>query len=1015
MLKRKLLSLLLATCLCSSVIIPFISTTVFAEGTTTITVDPSKQGNTVGALSENMACWSLNSYWTTVAASQPANYFSQNYPSIKRIELFSATGGGYTSKAESVDYNVSNMTGATITVLFQTSVEPPDDMKFWGINSNNWVSTQITKWTKTDTLIAGNSWTKRVYTINSIPSGTTIFKVQFPVGGLNSYNPQLSRVVITAANSITDDLNDWSKVGGHTQNLTFDTQNSGILEDTSRVMRTTNTRFTPYERITYNYSNITLFEVTALFASTDECIDDLQFFSSPDNSTWTQQTGWTNVDTLINENTWTKRVYTINSLPAGTNYIKVCFPAAGTNSWNPQLGQVIITAGTVITDNLNDWSKSSSHTSGLTFDTLNAAVLGDTSRVMRTNNYEGYPGTNFDRDLFKEPQNRNVLNDYDFSTLITACHNIVNQGLKPHIRLGNVPVKYSSSPAVGAFGTNVRPPDDYNVYYNYIKAIADAMKNEFGINEVKSWVWGMTAEIENRDWFCANDETSISTKIEFFKMYDYTVAALQDSLGASNVKVGVHSMIQVDGLWDRLEFIDHCAFGTNYKTGLTGTQLNYIDFSYYEAQAGNSGELENISGALGLCQSVDKLRDRAIQDGLTNLEYGIGEAGIGSDLDWRFIVNNNMGNSYEGSFDALIFKKLNDLSIKSWSRWALNTEVLWEGVPGVSSHVNYLAYKMLGENRVDAYKSGTPAESNDIVDSIAGFNSSANTIHVMAFNHNPSFTATGSEDAAINIKNIQPVTGNTVTVKKWMIDDANGNFWPTWWADRASHGVSDVTVNNYSPLSLTVPSTMTVLADKDYWYSRVPTYQNLAALSYTTTTPALSNNTLTLTSTIAQHGVVFYEITNACLVTTPTSQAKTITDNLDNWRVCNSHTSGLAFDTGNASALGDTSRAMRTDTNNTQNVIYNAIGINSISATGLFATDNEAINDFKFYTSPDRKTWTLQTSWSKMDTLINSGNWTKRVYTLGSVPSETNYVKIEFPAGGANSWNPQLSQVQVNY
>ncbi len=68
---------------------------------------------------------------------------------------------------------------------------------------------------------------------------------------------------------------------------------------------------------------------------------------------------------------------------------------------------------------------------------------------------------------------------------------------------------------------NKRPPDDYNAYYSYIKAIADALKNRFGISEVKTWNWSVMKEFDNPSWFEAADGTAASSKIEFFKLYDY--------------------------------------------------------------------------------------------------------------------------------------------------------------------------------------------------------------------------------------------------------------------------------------------------------------------------------------------------------------------------------------------------------------------------------------------------------------------------------------------------------------
>ena len=67
----------------------------------------------------------------------------------------------------------------------------------------------------------------------------------------------------------------------------------------------------------------------------------------------------------------------------------------------------------------------------------------------------GATGGNDRRDCFKDPANRAVLDDYDFSRLVAGCRNIVRLGLKPYLKLGNVPRKFSSNIDSGDFGMNM--------------------------------------------------------------------------------------------------------------------------------------------------------------------------------------------------------------------------------------------------------------------------------------------------------------------------------------------------------------------------------------------------------------------------------------------------------------------------------------------------------------------------------------------------------------------------------
>ena len=86
------------------------------------------------------------------------------------------------------------------------------------------------------------------------------------------------------------------------------------------------------------------------------------------------------------------------------------------------------------------------------------------------------------RDLFKDPSDRNVPDDYDFSRLVKNCAGILSLGAKPHLKLGGVPLKYTTDPEACVFSENANPPDDYDVYYAYIRACAQALVDE-GIAE----------------------------------------------------------------------------------------------------------------------------------------------------------------------------------------------------------------------------------------------------------------------------------------------------------------------------------------------------------------------------------------------------------------------------------------------------------------------------------------------------------------------------------------------------
>lgn len=159
---------------------------------------------------------------------------------------------------------------------------------------------------------------------------------------------------------------------------------------------------------------------------------------------------------------------------------------------------------------------------------------------------------------------------------------------------------------------------------------------------------------------------------------------------------------------------------------------------------------------------------------------------------------------------------------------------------------------------------------------------------------------------------------------------------------------------------------------------------------------------------------MLYEITNV----TSIGNLVSVTDDINDFSKMNAHSSGLFFDSLNVAALRDTRRAARTTAGPTPEfVTYFYNNQKSVTLTGLFDSTTEPINNFKLYTSSTGASgsWVLQSGYTTNDTPINSNLWTRRVYNWPSLTAGTNYVRVEFPTGGLQNWDPQLSQVTIQY
>lgn len=468
-------------------------------------------------------------------------------------------------------------------------------------------------------------------------------------------------------------------------------------------------------------------------------------------------------------------------------------------------------------------------------------------------------GGNASRDLFVDPYNFDVLDDYDFSSLIANCKGIIELGAKPHLKLGSVPLKYSSRAQMGeSFGTNIYPPDDYNVYYNYIAAMAQALVDEFGAEEVLKWRFGVMTEYENADWFMAVDKTPESSAEAYMKLYDYTVAALQDVIG-ENIFVGAHSMTVTEGLWDERLFINHCASGTNYKTGEKGTRICFLSASFYDYSPG-----EYTSGKT-LTETIEFLRESADEAGLKGLIFGIDEGrllcGNSSGANDTQLLTRIVGYTYQAAYDARIYKQLFDCGGDYFSAWGYLSNGLFDGNPTVSWHVAKNISGFAGAKRVYTEKSKSGVVYNAQVDCVSAYDEESGTLRIMAYNFKNDVDYDKSIDLSLKI-NAPQFNGKTVKITACTVDDSC-NYFDEWVKDRETYGIGNDCFS-WSPDDPQIDSPVTLeneAARNIYFTELREKYVERSRLKPVVQTVTVENSVINLDAELAANGVVFYEIT----------------------------------------------------------------------------------------------------------------------------------------------------------
>lgn len=462
-------------------------------------------------------------------------------------------------------------------------------------------------------------------------------------------------------------------------------------------------------------------------------------------------------------------------------------------------------------------------------------------------------GGNAQRDLFKDPYDMSVTDDYDFTRLIENCRGILRMGAKPTLKLGSVPMKYTADYKLGGFETNIYPPDDYDVYYDYIAALARSLVDAFGKDELLLWHYGVMTEYENDDWFMSKSGDPEQSARDYCKLYDYTVAALEDEIG--EVYVGAHSMSVTEGLWDEELFIKHCAEGVNYKTGKTGSRLCYLSASFYDSKPGK------FTSGKTLPQTINDLRACAEKYGLYGLDYGVDEgrilSGTVSGAEKSDLLSRSVGYTWQAAYDARMYAQMIDNDIDYFSAWSYHSGGMLSGNPTVSYHTAQNISRFDGAKKAAVSRVKIGAIPGAEINLCAAYNENDETLHIMAYNFKNKLNYKRSADIKTYIYAPQFSDG-TVSVTEYMIND-DCNYFDEWCEDRKKYGIDDecfawspqdgwISGNLKDPESIRIYNEL---------YSK---YSECSVLTPVTYQAQVKDGKIELDTTLDPSAVIFYEI-----------------------------------------------------------------------------------------------------------------------------------------------------------
>ncbi|MEI6712298.1 MAG: beta-xylosidase [Verrucomicrobiota bacterium] len=219
---------------------------------------------------------------------------------------------------------------------------------------------------------------------------------------------------------------------------------------------------------------------------------------------------------------------------------------------------------------------------------------------------------------YKEDANGNAVYDWTINDRIFDAY--LERGLKPYAQLGFMPEALSSNPenyphnvpvgempGKGKAGYN-QPPKDYakwgDLAYQWVKHCVE----RYGVAEVNQWYWEVWNEPDLPQYWKGTTE-------EYCKLYDYAVYGIRRALPTA--RVGGPEVSGGTGKGLLKEFLNHCAYGTNYVTGEKGAPLDFVSFHAKgspkfvdgHVRMGMSNQLNNINNAFSVINEFPEYKN----------------------------------------------------------------------------------------------------------------------------------------------------------------------------------------------------------------------------------------------------------------------------------------------------------------------------------------------------------------------------------------------------------------------
>ncbi len=393
---------------------------------------------------------------------------------------------------------------------------------------------------------------------------------------------------------------------------------------------------------------------------------------------------------------------------------------------------------------------------------------------------------------------------YSWTILDRIFDSFHASGVKPLVEIGFMPEALSTHPEPyrhnfpqGSVYTGwAYPPTDYQKWAEVVFQFVHHLRERYGDEEVKTWLWEIWNEPDIEYWK--------GTPQEYFKLYDFSVDAVlralpearvggPDSTGPANPKAAEFLRA----------FLDHCAHQRNYLNGKIGSRLDFVSFHPKgspkwqgdHVQMGISRQLSAIEQGFHIVASFPEYRRTPIILGESDPE-GCAACSARSNPQNSY-RNGPLYAAYTAeTLDNIFFlasrEHINFLGAVTWA-FEFEGQPYFEGFRTLASNgvdkpvLNaFRMFGLLGNDRVKATSSGALASADIVRDGVRGqpdvsviATRKAHEVEILIWNYHDDDLPAAATPIDLAISGL-PAKTDTGLIEHFRVDSSHSNAFTVW-------------------------------------------------------------------------------------------------------------------------------------------------------------------------------------------------------------------------------------------